>query len=513
MFWTEKLVEALKDSDNHWVDDMATASGKAHVGTLRGACIHDVAAKALKKAGKKVKFTFISNDFDPMDGIPSYVDKEYYEQFMGLPMFKVPAPEGPKNFADYYMDDLFEIMKGLGCDFQPVKDSEEYTKGTYDKAIKLALDNADDIRRIYKEVSGSEKPKDWYPFHPICENCGKIGTTRVFDWDGKEVSYICEEDMVDWAKGCGHQGKINPFKGNGKLPWKVDWPAHWYSMAITVEGEGKDHASAGGSRDLANHLCKEVFKINPPYDLPYEHIIFGGKKMSKSKGIGISAEDVYAILPPEIIRFVMIRNIDRVIDLDLSGMVVPNLFDEYDKGALALRGEMDFPDLAKAFEFSQIKEDFNKGYRMRFSKLAYAIQMPNIDVAKMAAEENGSELTSAEKEDLETRIRFAKIWLEKFAPEEFRFEIKKETPQVSLSNDQKNFLSKLAISLKDIKSWDGDSIKQFIFDTKNETDINPKDGFVAIYRLFLGKDSGPQAAWLLASLEKDFVIKRLSEIN
>jgi len=86
------------------------------------------------------------------------------------------------------------------------------------------LDNAEKIQDIYQKVSGSQKKEaGWLPFQVICEKCQKLGTTKVFAWDGKEVSYKCEPNLVKWAVGCGHEGKISPFGGNGKLPWKVDW--------------------------------------------------------------------------------------------------------------------------------------------------------------------------------------------------------------------------------------------------------------------------------------------------
>ncbi|HHE08167.1 MAG TPA: hypothetical protein ENL01_04770, partial [Chlorobaculum parvum] len=42
---------------------------------------------------------------------------------------------------------------------------------------------AEDIRTILKEVSGSERDDDWLPFFPICENCGKILTTKAHGFD------------------------------------------------------------------------------------------------------------------------------------------------------------------------------------------------------------------------------------------------------------------------------------------------------------------------------------------
>ena len=65
--------------------------------------------------------------------------------------------------------------------------------------------------------------------------------------------------MVKWAQGCDHEGKISPFGGTGKLPWKVDWAAHWKVLGITIEGAGKDHASKGGSYDIAMMLCEKGF--------------------------------------------------------------------------------------------------------------------------------------------------------------------------------------------------------------------------------------------------------------
>jgi lysyl-tRNA synthetase class 1 len=491
------------------VDDMATPSGIPHVGTFRGAIIHDVATKALKKSGHKTKYTFFSNDYDPMDGMPSYLDKNEYQQHMGKPFFAIPSPDSKGSLGDYFIKELYEMMRGLGCDFIPMKDSKGYQSGKYDEVIKKALDHAAEIRKIYKEVSGSDKGDDWIPFTPICEKCGKIGTTRAFAWDGKEVAYRCEENMVEWAKGCGYEGKVSPFGGTGKLPWKIEWPAKFAALGIKVEGEGKDHSSAGGSRDLANAICKKVFKIKPPYDLPYEFIIFKGQKMSKSKGVGISAREVYDSLPPELIRFILTRNINRVVDLDLDGMAIPSLYDEYDRAHQAYLGIIEFPDLADVYGLSQINEKFNTGYKMKFSKVAHAIQIPNINIEEVAQEEKGSKLSDLERSELEERARYAKIWLEKFAPENFKFQISTRIPKLKLTSSQRDIIG----ALKDIylskPKWSGEELQKEIFALKDQLGLPPKEIFGAIYNIFIGKDSGPQAGFLLASLDKEIVKKRL----
>ena len=283
MFWADKVAEEIIQSGNYkpyWIDDMFTPSGYPHVGSLRGPLVHDIVYKALKNKGVFVTWTYIMNDFDPIDGLPPEL-QDKFSQYMGLPVRSAPSPvEGYESYGDYFSKDIQRVLKDLGVEAKYLSSWDMYHEGKFNDVIKVALDSAEKIQDIYEEVSGSKKrEKGWLPFQVICEKCKKLGTTRVHDWDGKTVAYTCEPEMVKWAKGCGYTGRISPFDGNGKLPWKVDWPAHWKVMGVTIEGAGKDHSSAGGSRDIAKALCAEVFNYPNPYNLPYEFFLIGGKKM------------------------------------------------------------------------------------------------------------------------------------------------------------------------------------------------------------------------------------------
>ena len=294
------------------------------------------------------------------------------------------------------------------------------------------------------------------------------------------------------------------------MPYRIEWPAKWKVLGITVEGEGKDHSAATGTRDMGNHVAREVFSIEPPYDIPYEFFLFEGKKMSGSKGLGANAKDVAELLPPEITRFMMIRNYKRAIEFNPKGATIPTLFDEYDKAILAYKGETDFPDLAKVAEYSQKEGKPFTGYRPRFIKIAYSIQLPRVDIFKDAETEKGSPLTNEEKHEITIRIAYAEKWLTNFAPEQFKFQVKEAAPEVSLSEDQKRFLENFEKELQ-TTDWNGQEIHERLHAIKNSFNISPKDAFSAIYMIFLGKDSGPQAGWFISSLDKDFVLKRLRE--
>lgn len=513
MFWADILAEQLKGAGPQKVDDAKTPSGKVHVGALRGVIIHDLAFKALQAAGVPSVFTYIIDDFDPMDSLPFYLDQEKYLPYMGFPLKNVPSPDGKaSSYAAFYAQDFINVIKKLGVNPEIVWMSQVYKSGKMNKVLKQALDNHEKIQDIYLEVSGSNKGKDWYPFSPICEGCGRIGTTRTVGWDGEMVAYTCEEKMVAWAKGCGFKGKISPFDGNGKMPWKVEWPARWQALGITVEGEGKDHASRGGSRDIANRIATEIFDGQSPADIPYEHFLFAGKKMSSSKGIGASAEDVAALLPAEILRFLMCRSKPgQAIDFDPArGETIPKLFDEYDRAAAAFTAKSDL-DLARVWELSQI-DTVTQVFTPRFSLLVNWLQMPNVDVMSEAEKLKGKPLSDGDKKAITSRIACAKIWLEKFAPEEIKFSVQEKLPleTKTLSLSQKELLHGLSAEVG--KGMEPEDLQNRIYELGQAQGLSGQDTFAAVYTSLLGKSHGPKAGWLINSLDKDFVKKRFEEV-
>ncbi|HVZ67190.1 MAG TPA: lysine--tRNA ligase [Patescibacteria group bacterium] len=503
MFWADRVAKEITDSGKYkpyWVDDMFTPSGFAHVGSLRGPLVHDMVYKGLVKVGQKAKWTYIMNDFDVIDGLPQELEKEF-GKYMGVVLRMVPSPEkGFDSFADYFAKDFQRVLRELGVEAEFLSSFDMYREGKFNDSIRLALDNSEKILDIYQRVSGSKKREaGWLPLQVICENCGKLGTTRVHDWDGKTVAYTCEPNMVKWAQGCGHTGRISPFDGNGKLPWKVDWPAHWKVLGVTIEGAGKDHSSAGGSRDIARELCAEVFDYPDPFNIPYEFFLIGGKKMSSSKGLGLKGRDLTKLLPPEIGRFLFTRtDYKKAIEFDPMGtLAIPMLFDEYQKAAESYFAKAE-DDLSRAFEYSQVGEVVSPP-TVRFSVLAQWVQMPNME-------------EEIKKAGAEAWVKYAKIWVEEFAPDSEKFLVQEKIPEsvAKLSVEQKEYLKKISdlISIQDVEEF-----QTKIYETAREINLPPKDAFGAIYTSLIGKDHGPKAAWLIKSLDKDFVLNRFKEVT
>lgn len=522
MFWADNIAGEVRErfaakierGETLLVRDEKTASGRVHVGSMRGVAIHGMVAHVLNEQGAPAEFKYEIHDFDVMDGLPTYLDTAVYQQEMGKPLNHVPSPEPiAPNFAAYFGNEFMDVIRQTGFEPKFYCASELYESGDMDAVIRTALDRAADIRRIYKTVSGSQRPDDWYPLSVVCENCGKIGTTRVSGWDGEQVTYTCEPAMVEWASGCGHTGAMSPFGGNAKLPWKVEWPAKWKVLGVDVEGEGKDHSTKGGARDVANHVSREVFEYEPPYDIPYEFFLVGGEKMSSSKGRGASAREIADLFPPRIFRFALIgKQLMQAINVEPEGETLPRLFDSYDTVAQKYWDGVGDDD-ARLFELVHFNRPPDAHYLPRFSTVAYLVQMPHVQIDDEIAALKGEALTADELSVLDERVTYALYWLKTYAPERYKFEIQHTLPEKAreLSDVQQRALADVLSYLQEHERPTGEELHAALHTIRKETEIEPKEFFSALYTIILGKDSGPKAGWFLSVLDRDFLLTRLRE--
>jgi len=439
--------------------------------------------------------------------------------FMGKPFFKIPSPEPGKDFARYHAEGFLSTFQRLGIHPEEIHWLRDlYGSGALDKEIDLVLRNADVVRRVYAEVSNVQKDESWLPVWVICENCGRIGTTHATDFDGTTVAYECRKDYVSWASGCGHRGRLAPFKGNAKLPWNLQWCAMWDFFNVTYEEGGKDLLTAGGSRDRANELYRTIWKREPPAGLVHEFFTLGGKKMATSKGIGASAVELVELYPGEIARFLLLRtHPKRAVEFDPAGNTLPRLFDEYDRCADAFLADP-ASDFGKIWRLSQVAEDATPiVFRVRFGTVADWLQIPSIEPHAEAAKRKKSALTVAETADLEKRLALAKIWLERWAPEEARFAVASTLPPATaaLTDPQRAFLDRARAEVGRIT--EPEPMQERLYEIAKDVGLTTPEGkvskaaFEALYYSFIGRPNGPRAAWLVTTLDPAFVRHRLEE--
>ncbi|KKP61256.1 MAG: Lysine-tRNA ligase [Candidatus Roizmanbacteria bacterium GW2011_GWA2_34_18] len=280
--------------------------------------------------------------------------------------------------------------------------------------------------------------------------------------------------------------------------------------------------SAGGSYDMGVHFCREILGTEPPDALGgYEWFTIGGKKMSSSKGIGSSAKEVSQILPPDVFRFLLVRTpIKTHLDFDPVGNTIPNLFDDYDRclEAYFLKLENKMPkdkagevtaDYARILELSEVNPlPKTRLYIPRFRTVVNLIKSKNNDLVAFFETQKKNKLNSEEKVILEERIKYARIYLEKYSQEKLD---SAKTEKFSPSELQKKFTVQLINQLDILKNkTNKEQIQQAIFESIRQTDIKPREAFTVFYQKLIDKSFGPKASDLIQQLGVEKVIELLS---
>ncbi len=527
MHWTDEVADTLKNyslppnaGGVHVINDSKTPSGRAHVGALRGVLIHDAMFRTLKERGVAVKYRFGCDDYDPVDELPHGM-KEHFQQYLGQPLCNTPAPPGSSatDMADHFIKDFWSVFADLGveCEFYRMRDV--YRSGTFNEAIDRILSQAERVREIYKEVSNSDRPKGWLPFQTICENCGRVGTTECTNYDGKTVEYTCRPDLVEWAKGCGHRGKVAPFDGKGKLPWKLEWVAKWATFPVTIEGAGEDHNTKGGSRDVAAHCLKAIYGREAPQNIPYGFILIGGAKMSSSKGLGVAARQVADFLPPEILRFLMIRTKPKSqANFEPTEEALVKLFNEFDRAhakSFAEPPDAKFPiHEKKNYLLSEVAGEGGGGFfDCEFQLVLALVQMPHLDIVAEFERIKGGPLTPVERRHLDKRVHAARYFIANLASPEERLTLQTSPPArtAELTPIQRGFLHALADRLKTCE-WTGEALQGAVFDAARATPIDQPTAFLAFYRVLLDNTKGPKAGNFLAFLKREDLVRLFSAV-
>ena len=229
----------------------------------------------------------------------------------------------------------------------------------------------------------------------------------------------------------------------GKLPWKLEWCAKWRTFPVTIEGAGPDHSTKGGARDVAAACLRAIFGQEPPLNCPYEFFLVGGAKMSSSKGIGVSAREMADFLPPEILRFLLIRPFPRQpVNFEPSEVYIVKLFNEFDRSHHKYHHDPKAAqDDKRVYEMSEV--DAEPDHWLGDFQLVTALtQMPHLDAVAELEKRKGSPFTGLERKHLELRIRAARYWVAHYASEEEKTRLQETLPARAqeLSAAQRAFL-------------------------------------------------------------------------
>lgn len=515
--WADRLAEnwLRKRGNKHLVEIGVSPSGPIHIGFLRELVLGDVLTRVLRDAGAEVRFILFADSMDPLRRRYPFLD-ESYEEHVGKPLCNIPAPWGEcSNFAETFLNSFNPSLKKLGIELEMVRSEDQYRSGFFTREISLALEHQKKIADIIREESGRQMDDNWVPVNPLCSQCGKLTATRVLDYDlsSTTIHYACQ---------CGQEGTADYSKGEAKLPWRIDWPARWSAYPVTVEPFGKDHASPGGSYATGRRICEEVFGVPAPEPVPYEWINLKGQgAMSKSKGIGVTIEDMVDVVPPEVLRYLILRDRpNQAIDFDPSRKLI-QIVDEFESlERRILQPESSTEAVSdvnrRSYQLARIHpEQIRTPVEIPFRQLTTLVQVAAGDeeILRSVLQRTGYGEELQRWEQVRELAEYAWQWANEFAPEDERMHLATEMPPAvsSLSPEQILLLEKLADYLDGSPS--ADEIHQQIYTDATELGLQGPDAFRAIYIALIGKEKGPRAGFFLASLDRDFVQNRFRNVR
>lgn len=506
-------MQKASNAGSHWADVTAAGivaagrppvistgispSGEIHIGNMREVLTGDALYRALRDQGAEPRANYVADNFDPLRRVYPFLDRARYEPLIGRPLSEIPCPcDAHVSYAEHFLSPFLEALDRLAVRVEVERADQMYKSGRMTPYVVRALEQRDLIARILEEETGKQVAPEWSPFNPLCPGCGRMTHARV-------LGFSAAEETLDYECDCNSRGTL-PLAGAGKLVWRVDWPARWMLLQVSVEPFGKDHATRGGSYDTGIRLVREVFEGEPPYPVPYEWIRLKGQgDMSSSRGNVLSIARVLEVVPPEALRYLVIRERpQKTIRFD-PGLPLLRLVDEIDDPSTAGRDERAL-ELSRAGVFPRVG--------VPFKHLVVVAQAARYDEQETLAILRRTGYADAPKQAVVERMAYVRAWLEAFAPEDLRFVVQPTLPPETgqLDQAQRRFLGRLAAGLEEGMS--GQSIHELIYELAGEFEASkPADLFRAIYLSLLGKPRGPRAGAFLAVIGPEFSAQRFTE--
>jgi lysyl-tRNA synthetase class 1 len=483
------------------IESGISPSGSYHMGYLREILTCDAVLLELRRRGRIARHVHFVDDQDGFRKVPAGVPEDY-QKYLGQPLCDMPAPDGSdQSYADYALKPFLDSVKKLGADMVVIRSHEKYRQGFFVPAIELVLAHIKEARQVLEDVSGRRLGEEW---SPIQVNEGGYLKKRPFlgiDTAAKTIRYLDKDG----------QEQTTPYdKGQVKLDWRLDWPARWWRLKVDVEPFGRDHATKGGSYDTGKALMENVFKTDAPLPIPYEFINRAGdtKKMSASTGDGIQISEVAEVLPPEIARYFVFRSPpSRTLFFDAEHL--SNLIDDF--AELLAK-----PD--KTEDDKQLIELSTKGVEpiisnIPFSHLAAsyqaALKNPEKTLDILARTEHKA-VVESQQETIKKELSFIDAWLNRWAPDELKFELRQNIDVSDFNPEQKSYLGRLADRAERAPAdADGAWFHKAIYDLKEADGLSPQQAFEPLYLALIGKKAGPRAGWFLSILPREWLVKRL----
>jgi lysyl-tRNA synthetase class 1 len=527
-------------------------SGPIHLGNLREVMTPHLVADEIRRRGGACVHILSWDDYDRFRRVPVGIDPSW-SRHIGKPLSSVPAPEGSRHasWAEHFKAPLTDAAARLGIEFVGISQTERYTSGAYVEQVLLAMRERKRIDAVLERHRTKPKPAgdpkgppgrlsedevlaaqaaaegsgaaseddgraggEYFPYRPYCALCGTDATTITgYDDDSTLLTYVCE---------CGHSETVDLSTFHrGKLVWKVDWPMRWAYEGVIFEPSGVDHQSPGSSFVVGGELVREIFGGEQPIGPMYAFVgISGMAKMSSSRGSVPTPSDALEIMEPQVVRWLYARRKPQQSFTVAFDQEIYRLYDEWDALGRKIADGTVAPSHAAAFVRAVGTADGqlpSTPTALPYRTLASIVDITTGDAAQVLRilRDLDPENHPVDRLDqVRPRLDCAQNWVMTRMPGDQRTFVREEPDLAllaTLDTPEHEALRMMLDRLDDC--WSLDRLTTLVYAIPKlqaglEVDADPtpelkaaqRQFFVLLYRLLVGRDTGPRLPTLLLAI-------------
>ena len=300
-------------------------SGLPHMGTFgevaRTTMVRN-AFRALTGDHWPTRLIAFSDDMDGLRKVPEGIpNPEMLREDLHKPLTVVRDPFGTHDsFGAHNNARLRAFLDSFGFEYEFLSSTEQYRSGRFDTVLLRLLERFDAVMAIMLPTLGEERRATYSPFLPVSPITGHVLQVPTLARDVEKGTITFE----DPAGEPGNRTEVPVTGGHVKLQWKPDWAMRWVALDVDYEMAGKDLIE---SVRESGKICRALGGV-PPEGFNFELFLdIEGKKISKSKGNGLTMNEWLRYGPPESLSWYMFGSPKSAKSLHFN--VIPRAIDDY----------------------------------------------------------------------------------------------------------------------------------------------------------------------------------------
>lgn len=452
-------------------------SGLPHIGTFGEVARTTYVRLAYEcLTGKKTTLYAFSDDMDALRKVPDNVpNREMLSKYIGYSLTSLPDPFGCHNsFGEHNNSKLREFLDSFGFDYEFQSATEWYKSGRYNDVLTRVLEHHEEILEVMLPSLREERASNYSPFLPVVN--GRVYQTEILEYRPKDGTIVYNDDD-------GRYIETDVIDGHCKLQWKVDWASRWVALGVDYEMAGKDLID---SVKLSSRICRILGSI-PPEGFNYELFLDEeGKKVSKSKGNGLSVDDWLKYAPGESLATFMYASPKSAKKLYFD--VIPRQVDDYLSNMERFKKQDDAGKVDNPVWHIHRHNVPDMNMPITFSMLLNLASVCNTDDPEVLWGFVGKYINGATPKNmpfLDKLVRYAIVYYNDF--------IKANKQYREATEAEKAALKELLDMLKSLTDTSAESIQYCVYEVaKKHYKEDIKCLFGIIYEVVFGQKEGPR---------------------